>query len=80
MFGRKQQRIEQLERDAWDLKAEIAVVQERLRRSLGHEEELRTLVSKQAREIISLEMRVPMFLESPVFTKSPIKIKKPRKK
>ena len=75
MFGRKQKRIEQLEREAWDLKAEIAVVQERLRRSLGHEEELRTLVSKQAKELLALETSV-VWVQKPVITKLPAKKKK----
>jgi cell division protein FtsB len=57
MFGRKQRQIEQLEQTVSDLRTELAGLQERFRISLGYEEELRALVSKQAREILALEVK-----------------------
>jgi len=56
MFGRKQRQIDRLEQIVYDLRNELSSVQLKLRISLGHEEELRKLVSKQAREILALEV------------------------
>lgn len=57
MFGRKQRRIEQLERQVRSLGGEIASLQLSLRNSLVREENLRALVSKQARELLNLEVK-----------------------
>jgi FtsZ-binding cell division protein ZapB len=65
VFGQKSRRILQLEQTVRDLRQELSGVQERLRTSLGHEEELRVLVSKQARELLKHEAEP---------------VKKPRKK
>ena len=73
MFWKKQRKIEQQERIIRDLRSELAGVQELFRRGVQISDELRALVSKQAREILALETQ-PKFIEPP-----PKKRKKKRK-
>jgi hypothetical protein len=74
MFGQKQRKIEQQERIIRDLRIELAGVQELFRRGVQISDDLRALVSKQARELLALET-APKFIEPP-----PKKRKKVRKK
>ena len=73
MFWKKQRKIEQQERIIRDLRSELAGVQELFRRGVQISDELRALISKQAREILALETQLK-FIEPP-----PKKRKKKRK-
>jgi hypothetical protein len=64
MFWKKQQKIEQQEKIIADLRFELAGVQELFRRGVQISDELRALVSKQARELLALET-APKFIEPP---------------
>ena len=64
MFGQKQRKIEQQERIIRDLRIELAGVQELFRRGVQISDDLRALVSKQARELMALEI-APKFIEPP---------------
>lgn len=70
MFGRKQREIERLGRLVEALKRDVTYYKELFRKSREVEDNLRALVSKQAREIIALGV--------PAYTKTPAK--KSRKK
>jgi hypothetical protein len=64
MFWKKQQKIEQQEKIIADLRFELAGVQELFRRGVQISDNLRALVSKQARELLALET-APKFIEPP---------------
>jgi len=57
MFGRKQREIERLGRLVDALKRDVTYYKELFRKSREVEDNLRALVSKQARELLNLEVK-----------------------